>query len=167
MAAAQAGKGSPTAQARAAAAHPVGGKARPRLHASRRPNPAARAQAATCRALAVAVAGLRAPSGARAPAKCSQPPPALDERAQPPPAPVAQPGAAQDLCSRTLAAVHALLESDATPPPLLAPLLRLLACCARCAPGALGPLWEDLLDLLLGWSLEPRLGDDDRWIPGG
>lgn len=66
------------------------------------------------------------------------------------------------ICDKTLAVVHELLESEATPPALLAPLLRLLVRCSRCVPTALLPLWEDLVDILLGWSLEPSLSDADR-----
>jgi hypothetical protein len=105
------------------------------------------AQAAMCHALAVAVARVAA----------------AQDKATADAAPSTDIGVARDVCSRALGAVHALLEADGTPPALLPPLLRLVACCARCAPGALAPLWEDLTDLLLGWSLEPSLGDADRW----
>jgi hypothetical protein len=105
-------------------------------------------QAALCQALAEAVSHLP-----HEPPSSPTPPP----EHPPPAAPAARAAVAP-----TLVAIHKLLESEATPPGLLGPLLRLLLCCARCAPGAVGGLWEDLVDLLLGWSLEPTLSDADR-----
>jgi hypothetical protein len=126
-----------------------------------------------CRALAAALSRLPAAAGGSdglgqpaQDASAGGPPPAPHQLPHPAAAP-ANAGARDDACARALAAAHALLESEATPPALLAPLLRLLAAAARAAPAALLPLWEDLLDILLGWALEPSLADEDRRGPRG
>ncbi len=57
-----------------------------------------------------------------------------------------------------------LLEAPATPPALLGVLLACLRAVLPAVPlQQLGALFGDLVDILLGWYLEPRLTQRDRW----
>eukprot|EP00775_Hariotina_reticulata_P008457 gene8457-8641_t len=61
--------------------------------------------------------------------------------------------------------VQEMLEAVSTPPTLLGPLLQVLLEVLRMDVGVVtGVVLRDLLDLLLGWSLEPNLSNSDRQL---
>jgi hypothetical protein len=90
----------------------------------------------------------------------------LQQQQQQAPAPA--PGAAGtqaalDACGQRVAAdVLLLLDSGDTGPALLQPLLQLLLCVLEAAPAAGQAQLADLVDILLGWSLDPDVTPSDR-----
>jgi hypothetical protein len=59
-------------------------------------------------------------------------------------------------------AAQQVLEAEDTSPSVLSPLLVLLRAAVAAAPAALASRLHDLLDLLLGWSLDAGVTDGDR-----
>jgi hypothetical protein len=86
------------------------------------------------------------------------------EQQAPAPAPggaVFQP--ALDACGQRIAAdVLLLLDSGDTGPALLRPLLQLLLFVLEATPAAGQAQLADLVDILLGWSLDPEVTLSDR-----
>ena len=66
-------------------------------------------------------------------------------------------------CFRVVGAVQLLLDSGDTAPVLLRPLLCLLLCCLKVAPSCAGGCLQDLVDVLLGWCLDPEVTAQDRY----
>lgn len=73
------------------------------------------------------------------------------------------PSPTTDACaSGVVEALRQLLESEDTPPQLLAPLLALLRGAVAASGQCVEPHMHDLSDLLLGWCLDPGAGEADR-----
>lgn len=67
-------------------------------------------------------------------------------------------------CKQVVEVVQQRLEAESTPPSLLQPLIGLLLACGAACPDAIDSHFHDIVDLLLGWSLDPDLSHAGRCV---